>query len=350
MRTAQDRVATLTQLHANMTRKKRRLKVAVIGCGAIGRLHAQAICQSEHAELVAVCDRRLKQAQALAQSLSPSAACFADDRQMLASQSLDAVFVATPDLAHVEPVVDAFRAGCHVFCEKPLAYASADAQKMVAAAKRARRHLSVDYNRRFGFGYQKVRELIDAGRLGKIQHALLHVIDGPPKRYTTPPFSLLKILMSHHIDLLRWYCGEVRSVSASLHSKGKEERVVDASLTLEFASGAIGTLTGGWRRAPHRTVEQMRIIGSEGVCRVEDVMGLMEFWRRDPDDVEVARPNYFQQGNRFYDSLASHVESFLIRLAQGKAPLVCGADGVEGLRIVEAAIESNRRGRKIKLQ
>ena len=143
--------------------ENKKLRVAVIGCGAIGSLHAQAVIESPHSRLTAACDIQPERAENVA---APVRANVYDNVEELLSAELpDVVTVATPEHLHLAPVIKSIEAGCHVFCEKPMASTLADAQQMADVAVQHNRHLAIDYNRRFGFGYVKAKELCAEGTL-----------------------------------------------------------------------------------------------------------------------------------------------------------------------------------------
>jgi predicted dehydrogenase len=96
---------------------------------------------------------------------------YADYRDLLALGEIDAVSVCTPNFQHKQPVLDAFAAGKHVLCEKPLALNAAEGAEMVAAGRAAGRQLQVGYNLRFGPGAQSIKRFIDNGKLGEISYA-----------------------------------------------------------------------------------------------------------------------------------------------------------------------------------
>ena len=317
-------------------------RIAVIGCGAIGTLHAQAVVQSEHAVLTAVCDIQRERAEAVA--AHTSARVYDDVEVLLAAESLDAVTVATPGHLHVQPVIKALEAGCHVFCEKPMATNLEDAKRMVEAAALHGRYLAIDYNRRFGFGYRKAKELIAAGAIGDIRYAMIRVTEPITRpKNALKPHTILTSVLIHHIDLMRFFCGEVLSLHAFFNAN-------DVALSFQFEDNAIGSLVGGWQEVAQwtRTSEWTEIGGTKGTLLIEDVMQGVKFWSANPDHIEYFRPNYFDGGVAFYDSLASHVHSFLERLAAGQPPLVTGHDGLRGLEIIQAAIESNQTGEVVK--
>ena len=182
---------------------------------------------------------------------------------MLEHDALDVVTVATPDHLHLEVALSAIEAGCHVFCEKPLATTADDARRLVEAAAGRGVRLGVDYNRRFGYGYETARGLLDSRRLGKVQQVLIHVLDRAPRaEVARVPEVILTTLLTHHIDLARWFGGEVASIAAHFGPIDPREPRVrrDVILALEFASGAIGAIVAGYRdgqtrhrRAPPRS-------------------------------------------------------------------------------------------------
>src|SRR5262249_27235828 len=148
-------------------------------------------------------------------------------------------------------------------------------------------HLAVDYNRRFSFGYRKAQELVAAGRIGKIMHALIRVTDGVPASMANRgPYALLYTLMSHHIDLLRVFGGEIVSVFAAFGPPYASGSFWDVALTAQFAGGAVGSMIGGWREGQTRTVELADLGGTGGFLQVEDVLRKVRLHYPDADHVE----------------------------------------------------------------
>lgn len=321
----------------------RRLRVAIVGCGFIGKRHAEAVHLSEDAALVAVYDTNLAHAQVVAQK---RAHIFFDVESLLESAKPDVVMIATPDHLHVEPTLKALAAGSHVFCEKPLAMTLEEARQMTAAAAHFGKSLAVDYNRRFSFGYAKAHTLVEAGRIGTVTHAVMRVTDGIPAFVKgRGPYAFLFSMLTHHIDLMRWFCGEIISVHARCSRPDAEGKFLDATLSFEFAGGAVGAIVGGWREGQSRTIESIEVGGTGGAVMVEDVQKRVRLHNLTPDTIEEYQPNYFWgEHTEFYHSLDAHVLDFLARVHHGEPLAVSGTDGVRGLEIVQAAIESHRTG------
>lgn len=324
------------------------VRVAVVGCGGIGTRHFRAAATVPGVVPVAACDTDPVRAAALCRG--GEARPYTDLDALLRETQPDVVTVATPDDAHVAPVLAALEAGCHVFCEKPIATDLEDARRMADAARASDRRLGIDYNRRFGFGYRTARAWVDAGRIGDVSHAWVRVTDGIVPAYRKGAFSILYTLLTHHVDLLRWFCGEVVSVHLRAHNLGPDGRLRDAVLSLAFDTGAIATVVAGLRDGQSRTRETMEIGGTRGAVRIDDVQQRASWHGLDPDLEEVRRPDYFAGGqSAFYDTLDAHLAAFLDAVRCGEPAPVSADDGVRGLEVVEAAIRSHRDGASVAL-
>ena len=261
------------------------------------------------------------------------------------------VTVATPDHLHAEVALEAIAAGCHVFCEKPLATTAADAARLVEAAARRGVTLGVDHNRRFGFGYRVAHDLLGAGKLGGVRQVVFHVLDRPPRRdVARVPEVILTTLLTHHLDLARWFGGEVASIRRD-SAPGTPSLALrrDVVLTLGFAGGALGVIVAGYRDGQTRTNERAEIVGSLGRVRVDDVTRSATFWTDDPDRREVFEPSTFGDAGAFHSTIGEHVRTFLACLSASRPVPVSGVDGLRGLELVEAALRSHAEGRDVAL-
>jgi predicted dehydrogenase len=320
--------------------------MAVIGCGRIGLLHARGIAGSKQATLAAVCDIDASRAEQVGKSFG--AAAYHDVRGMLAAERLEAVTIATPDHAHVEPAAAAIEAGCHVFCEKPLAENYSAAQRMASLALERGVHLGVDYNRRFGFGYKRARQLFDQSAIGALRSIVVLVSDPPPG----PPlsenrFAIFTTLLTHHFDLVAWYGGPIRSIMAV--AGPCKARVGQVHITCELRTGVVATIIANYRAGQLRTLERMDLIGSQGTLTVDNVTRGMTLERLGSDDVQTYRPDPSGSGDAFYQTLIDHLQSFIAHLARGESPDVTANDALASLAAAEAAIQSLQTGRAIEL-
>jgi len=146
------------------------IKIGFIGTGGIGRTQMRHLKGISGVEVVAAADISEKALESAKQDW-PALIAFNDYREMLkAVPEMDAVSVCTPNALHMEPTVAALNAGKHVMVEKPLAMNAREGQKMVDAARKACKHLSIGFQERFSANATMLRKLIEAGELGKINY------------------------------------------------------------------------------------------------------------------------------------------------------------------------------------
>ena len=144
------------------------LRVAIIGAGQVAdKVHASYYCTRNDLELVAVCDSRLSQAQALAEKYG-NASVWDDPQAMLLAVKPDVVSVCSPNRFHYEHTLMALEAGCHVMCEKPPAMTPEQAREMCDTARKQGKVLAYDFHHRFALDTQQLREQVTNGVLGEI--------------------------------------------------------------------------------------------------------------------------------------------------------------------------------------
>ncbi|MBQ8907066.1 MAG: Gfo/Idh/MocA family oxidoreductase [Clostridia bacterium] len=151
---------------------KKTVKVGIIGCGGIGTgKHMPSLKKVEGCEMVAFCDIIPERAEKAAKEFgTPDARVYTDYKELL-KEDLDAVHVCTPNRSHSFITVDALEAGKHVMCEKPMAINSAEAKKMLDAAKRMGKILTIGYQSRFRPDSQYMKAEAEAGTFGEIYYA-----------------------------------------------------------------------------------------------------------------------------------------------------------------------------------
>jgi predicted dehydrogenase len=196
-----------------------RPRLGFLGVGWIGRNRMQAIIADEGADVVAVADSDAGcLARALADAPGATAAASLDE---LLALGLDGIVIATPSALHAAQAEAALRAGCAVFCQKPLARTAAETARVLDAARAADRLLGVDLSYRYTAAMQAVRAELSAGALGEV-----HVVDlvfhnayGPDKAWFRDPAlaggGCVIDLGIHMVDLALWSLGFPRVTAAS---------------------------------------------------------------------------------------------------------------------------------------
>jgi len=142
------------------------MKYGLIGLGFISRVHVRAIVEICQGEIVAVCDPNLDKEKAAA---IPHAKMYSDYQELLDHEKMDAVVILTPHYFHPEISVAALKAGCHVFCEKPVAVHRAQAAPLAETLAKTDRVFAVNYMNRFRPDVQAVKKILDEQQLGQVQ-------------------------------------------------------------------------------------------------------------------------------------------------------------------------------------
>ena len=189
------------------------IKVGIIGCGGIANgKHMPSLKKVTDCEMVAFCDIIPERAEKAAKDFgTPDAKVYTDYQELLKDESIDVVHVCTPNRSHSFITVDALEAGKHVMCEKPMAINSAEAKKMLDAAKRTGKKLSIGYQSRFRDDSQYMKREAEDGTFGDIYYAKATAI----RRRAVPTWGVflneheqgggpLIDIGTHALDLTLW--------------------------------------------------------------------------------------------------------------------------------------------------
>ncbi|HTM78084.1 MAG TPA: Gfo/Idh/MocA family oxidoreductase, partial [Devosia sp.] len=181
-------------------------RVAVIGAGFMGSMHASIFSHEPRSKLVAIVDRNVELARSVAARLGPDVKVYATHEELLAAEQLDLVSICTPDHLHLQPALDIAAKGINLFVEKPIASTLEDGRKIVAACKAAGVKLGVGYLLRFDPRYYKARELMQTGKIGTPIHIYTRRnsarTEGPKRYGGTLPLALHVTV--HDVDLVLW--------------------------------------------------------------------------------------------------------------------------------------------------
>jgi len=219
---------------------KETILVGIIGTGGIaGGKHMPALSKLEGVEMTAFCDIEEAKAQQAAKRFgTPTAKVYADYRELLKDPTIDVVHVLTPNDSHAEITIAALEAGKHVMCEKPMAKKAADARRMLEAARRTGKKLSIGYQTRQSAESQYLKKICMAGDLGEIYFAKAHAL----RRRAVPTWGVfldaekqgggpLIDIGTHALDLTLWMMDnyEPKSVVGNIYRKlGDNENSANA--------------------------------------------------------------------------------------------------------------------------
>ena len=204
--------------------KDKKIAIGIIGFGGIAKAaHAPGYKRlPDECEIVAAADiepARLDEARSEKWNI-PNV--FEDYKKMLEMPEIDAISVCTPNYIHMQPTLDAFAAGKHVLCEKPMAMNAGEAKQMIAAAAKAHKKLQIGFNMRFGSGPQAARRAVEEGVFGDIYYARARAV----RRRGVPGWGVfidkekqgggpLIDIGVHITDMTLWLMGHPKPIAAS---------------------------------------------------------------------------------------------------------------------------------------
>ncbi|QWT17297.1 Gfo/Idh/MocA family oxidoreductase [Collinsella sp. zg1085] len=326
-----------------------KLRVAVVGAGIYGRNHLNGFACYPYAELVAVCDLSAAVRQQVESEFGVRT--YENLDELLQTEQIDAVAVATPDPFHKDPVLTAIRYHKHVLVEKPLATTSSDAREIIAAAEEAHVRVMVDYHKRWDPASIAVMNKLADPTSGVPLRGYMRmddIIDVPTIWLAwADKSSPVHFLGTHCYDLIRWYMGcEVTEVYARGHKGVLKDMGIDTydSVTamLMFENGCTWTVENSWI-VPNGFAKAddscTHIMCEHALIRVDSQRRGVEFF----DNDKGYTPNIcFMQNNngRLVGFGIDPMQDFVDCIRTGK-PFIAGLkDGLHAELIAEAVTQS----------
>ena len=328
------------------------LRVAVIGMGPIGNRHADMYKDDPLAQLVGVCDILPERAQAASARLGVP--CFLDAQDMLDRLKPDLVSVCTAGVEnggdHYRPVMQALEFGCHVLGEKPISNSIPLAEEMVAKARQKGVCLATNMNHRFNPAHRLARKWVDEGRLGHLLFCNMSMwIKNPTE---SAPFFQIQALHPHTVDIMRYFCGDIREVHCFATVAPGRTLWSTATFNMRFASGAVGTLTGSYDIERGHPMERCEVAGTGGRFLIEDMFQQVTFFPAGSLEKTVYTNPIFGGMYGFEATFKDRIHSFLEQVSAGVDPEQIdgkGADGLAAQKVLAAAIESIKTGQVVKV-
>jgi len=331
-----------------------RVNIGLIGAGRIGRVHAQNLAyRLPQAEIAAVADVFLEAAgQCAAEYNIP--AVYQDPQQIFNRTDIDAVVICSSTDTHAQFMVDAARAGKHIFCEKPIALDLTKIDAALNVVEQAGVKLQLGFNRRFDPNFKAARDMVAAGKIGRPH--MVHIISRDP---APPPIEYIKVSGGlfldqtiHDFDMARFLIGsdveEIYAIGGVMIDPaiGRAGDIDTAIITLRFANGAIGTIDNS-RRAVYGYDQRVEIFGSNGSVVVANDTPHKAVLHN-ADGVHAAQPLHFFL-ERYAEAYLAEMEAFIDCIVTDTPPPVSGRDGRMPVVMGLAAWQSYRENRPVKL-
>ncbi|MEK3914581.1 Gfo/Idh/MocA family protein [Paenibacillus sp. FSL H7-0331] len=323
------------------------IRVAVVGVNNIGNIHCRYYAQHPDTELVAVCD--LMEDRAKAASTAFGVKAYTDLRSMLDNEEIDMVCVATggeeKGSHHYEPVMLAIEAGKDVLVEKPISNRIEEARAMVKAAAAKGVRFGCNLNHRFTPAAEKGKAWMKQNLLGTPLFINMRLSIDNKADFTE--WFHMRALHPHSIDVMRYFFGDIKRVQAFMNKAPGRTTWSNASINLEFASGAIGHLTGSYDMSMLHPIEWCEVAGTEGRFVIENVYESITLYPRESSETIVVHNSIMRGMQGFNDTFRNRIERFIEQIKQKAAPEQIEGSGLEALaaqEVIEAAILSQQSG------
>jgi predicted dehydrogenase len=331
------------------------IRAAIVGIGTWGRNLVTSVQGSEHIRFVAGATRTPAMAADFCRQ--HSIRLVESYERLLGAREVDAVVLATPHSQHGAQILEAARAGKHVFAEKPLGLDAKEAEAAVRACAEQHLTLAVGYNWRFQPALNEVRRMLDEGRLGKLLHIEGNFCGPSAYRFAREhwrqdpdevPAGGMTGRGVHVVDAMLYLAGHLGSVFAQSDRRVHDYGVDDTtSMLFRFRGGATGYL--GTVIATAETW-RLQIFGSKGWIEVGDVEHL-HTWGLKHCFIDFADPLKKQppEVHSFPKTSTerAELEHFARAAAERKPIAVPGGDEVHNVAVLEAIVRSAREGERI---
>ena len=306
-----------------MESNKKKIRFAVVGCGHIGKRHAERVVRDPGAELVALCDIRPKEELGIE---AYPVAFFSDMTSLLQSGlDIDVINICVPNGLHAEMAIQAIESGHHVVIEKPMALQVQDAERVLQTSLKYQKEVFCVMQNRYSPPSVWIKQMIDSGRLGKIYLVQLNCFWNRDERYYKPggwhgdaclDGGTLFTQFSHFIDIMYWLFGDIQHIQARFADFNHQQLTdfEDSGLvTFEFVNGGMGCLnysTAVWNK---NMESSMLIVAENGSVKIGgQYMNEVEYCHiKDYEMPELAPTNPGNDYGPYKGSAQNH--NFVIR-------------------------------------
>ena len=355
-----------------------KLKTAVVGIGKVTDLHSAALVNLKESEFAAVCSRNKDKAVEYAARFGVRA--YTDVSEMVMKEKIDVIIICTPHPNHRVPTLAALEAGAHVMIEKPFASSLEDCDVMLAASRKQGKEIAVIGQRRWYLPSRRVKDAIEAGKIGKPVFGTINMLGWREKwYYDSDPWrgtwegeggGVLVNQAPHQLDLLQWYMGEIDELYGHWSNLNHPYIEVEdtANAILKFKNGAVANIIVTNSQKPG-IFGKVQIHGENGASvgvQTEGgamfIAGMTNILEPPVNDLwtisgeEKMLEQWVKEDSEFFNSLKDpqgyfierQIEDFLKALMEGRRPLITGEEGRVTVEIFTAIYRSTRDNKPVK--
>lgn len=336
------------------------IKMAIIGAGRMGKLHAKNFSSLAHCDVSVIVDDELKEANKLSKRVK--AEPYGNYEKALSEKKLDAVCISTPVMTHEDFIIKAINSNLHVFCEKPLTLQVESAERISKKVNESNQKFLLGFMSRFDKDFMDVKKLIEKRELGEPTY--IRSIGRDPGLPPIPGWGLRPEecggisfeLCSHDYDRISWLMGdEIREVYARgdiLASKEKAEKynknMINDSLvvSVKFDNGKLGVVEG-FLNVKYGYDAKVEVVCEEGAIEAGGtVMDNLTLSKRNKKMENKTSDSFIE---RFHNAYINEAKHFIECILKDEPPKVSVEDGVQAVKVAIKVNESLKRKTPIKL-
>ncbi|ARB93928.1 inositol 2-dehydrogenase [Legionella longbeachae] len=323
--------------------QQRRCRIGIIGAGRIGKLHAENIkYHLPEYELHAIADPYLDKEWASQLSIQGQ---YNHAEEVIFHQDLDAVLIASPSNLHVAQIKAASEADKAIFCEKPIGLSEGEIVDALNTIEANNTLLQVGFNRRFDPNFSYLKNQVQTGEIGAVHVVKITSRDPvcPTYEYCKNSGGIFMDMSIHDFDMARFLTQsevvEVYATGAVLINPDFEalNDVDTAIIQMRFANGAMGVIDNS-RQAVYGYDQRIEVFGKEGMLLATNQLKNSVFYYSNTG-TEQANPKYFFL-ERYHQAFIAELRSFYDTWLNNKPSPASGKDGLQALRIAQAAKQS----------
>ena len=324
----------------------KKLKVAVIGVGVMGKNHARVYSELPQCELVAVAD--LNENNAVESAGKFKCRHYIDYKEMLEKEEIDALSVAVPTKNHKEIALDVINKGVNLLLEKPIAGNIKDAEEIIKKAKEKKVKLLIGHIERFNPAVIRLKKIIDEGKLGIVTSIIARRVGLFPPRVKDA--NIIIDVSVHDIDIIRYFMGKEPDEIYALGSKSLNSNREDQVVALLKYGDANGVIQSNWI-TPIK-IRNLSVTGTKGYAQLDYITQELTLYESNYEEtyddygdfiIKFGKPNKIEVGITNKEPLKAEIEHFLNCIANDEEPLV---NGKEALATLKTALEINEELKK----
>lgn len=326
-----------------------KVKYAVIGCGHIGKRHAEMIVRNAESELMALVDVKPKEALCIEKYNVPFFSSIDDLFSDPISEQIEVINIASPNGFHAEQALKALDAKKHVVIEKPIALSKSDAEKVIYKALHVHKHVFAVMQNRYSPPSVWVKELIESGKLGKVFMVQLNCYWNRDDRYYKADSwhgkkaldgGTLFTQFSHFIDIMYWLFGDIENIQAKFNDfnhKDLTDFEDSGFVSFDFVGGGMGCLNYSTSVWDSNLESSMTIIAENGAVKIGgQYMDKVEVCNvKDYEMPTLAPTNPGNDYGAYKGSAANHhyVIENVVDVLNNRSAITTNA--LEGLKVVD---------------